>query len=316
MSHSLRQLWNWYTHNLYTQIQIFLMGENRGFLFQTGVRHDSVSYTPHSACATNEILGAENIFITHVDWRKRSVSPYHEYLVVYVQEERSDGAKPRKSVVMIEREVSNLVAEEDSKEPQTKAPTLIFTRDGREMSPPTRRLLEILNHKSHKSLSKKKTFSAADHLTFSLDGTDSLIKGQWPSDVCRRLTINGAHVSVTQLAVLTRVVHDHCRSYRLLDYQCYWFAEVIYITIKELVECSIKSSSSGSCRDDCGPSPLNHGYFELGGVSFEVTRGGEDTPRLISEEYQAAWSEYQEEITRAEDSRRRVSSVHCCVFKY
>ena len=119
-------------------------------------------------------------------------------------------------------------------------------------------------------------------------------------------------MSLTQVVLLTKVVHDYCRSYRLLDFQCYWFAEVIYLTIKTLVEDSIKSLSSGSYDDNkCGSSKLKHGHFG----SYEATRGEDNTAEEILEQYKEAWSKYQVQITGSKDVRRTVSRVHCCVFK-
>ena len=192
---------------------------------------------PYDACGMVQIFQAQDISITRVEWHKITVAPYHEYLLVYVEEKRSDGVKPRKSVIMIEREVSNLVAEKEV--PREAQTNLAFWVNGRKI-PPTCRLAgedtevakdtgNVVSQQSFKFKSSKspstKTFSAANHLTFSSDGTDSLRAGQYHCVPCRRLSIDGAHMSVTQLAGLTRVVHEHRRSYKWLEYQFYWFTE-------------------------------------------------------------------------------------------
>ena len=136
MSHSLLYLWSWYKHQIYIRIQSYFMGDNKGFLFSTGAREDRVIHTPGAACDSAEIL-KEDPIVTRVDWGKRKVTPYHEYLVVYIQERKSDGSKPRKSAVMIEHEVSNLVVEdEDPKAPPTNHPNLIFWKNGKQVAPP------------------------------------------------------------------------------------------------------------------------------------------------------------------------------------
>ena len=289
------------------------MGSNSGFMFQS-VREEAVSLMPVSASTMPQILrDGPNMFITRVDWGKRRVSPYHEYLVAYVKERKSDGAKPRKSVVMIEREVGDSVADdEDPNGPPARHPYLRIWKDGKEVPPPKGRFVRDVVYQSSKSISKKPTLVAADKLTFSPDGTDCIIEKQHPSGVCRTLWIEGDHMSLAQLVLLTKVVHDYCRSYRLLDFQCYWFAEVIYITIQTLVKDSVKSSSSGSCRDNkSGSSKLKHGHF----ASYEATRGEDNTAEEILEQYKAAWSLYQVQMTDSKDVRRTVGRVHCCVFK-
>ena len=116
-------------------------------------------------------------------------------------------------------------------------------------------------------------------------------------------------MSLTQVVLLTKVVHDYSRSHRLLDFQCYWFAEVMYLTIKALVEDSIKSSSSGSCDDNkCRFSNVKPGHFG----SYVATRGEDNTAEEILEQYKAAWSEHKVD---SKDIRRAVSRLHCCVFK-
>ena len=117
------------------------MGDNKGFVCQTGSRSDRSVFTPGAAFQAHDILAHDTI-ITRVDWGKGKLSPYHEYLVVYFKECKSDGANPRKSAVLIEREVRFLVVrEEDPNAPPTKHPNLIFWKNGKQVAPPVTRLV-------------------------------------------------------------------------------------------------------------------------------------------------------------------------------
>ena len=135
----LLQAVTWCVHYLYTRIQLHFIGKNPGFLFQCGTYANCSAMTPAVACKLPNFLlpTRSNVFITRVEWRKRTFSPYQEFLVVYVQEKRSDGVKPRRSVIMIDRLVNHLGRRQrNPEEPPNTKPQNIYMLSGFVISPP------------------------------------------------------------------------------------------------------------------------------------------------------------------------------------
>ncbi|KAF8575854.1 hypothetical protein K439DRAFT_1623257, partial [Ramaria rubella] len=141
---------------------------------------------------------------------------------------------------------------------------------------------------SPSSLSFSFSFSSdrpsEDVLTFSGNGDDLFIRQRLPdADIYRKLEIGEQTFSLAQLVVLVRVVHDHHRGYRLLEYQCYWFARVIYDAIQ---------ARGRECIESVYNGPRQLGKFDRIGVKL----GKRDTLAIVLQKYDTAWAIVKNEI--------------------
>ena len=108
-----------------------------------------------------------------------------------------------------------------------------------------------LSQRSVDTIRRKSGLDAVDPMVFSLDGSaDCVPKSQYHYKPSRSLTIHGEYLSLTQLAILARTVHEYHRSYQLLHYQCYWYAEIILFEISKepsshqhVSECTVENVS-------------------------------------------------------------------------
>ena len=75
-----------------------------------------VLYKVDIACQNKAVDLAEDIFVDYVEWRKSTTTPFHEFLVFYVNERQQLGKTPHVSVILIDR----CVAEKDSNGPEQK----------------------------------------------------------------------------------------------------------------------------------------------------------------------------------------------------
>jgi hypothetical protein len=178
------------------------------------------SFMPTLACNVNEVLLASNIFVTCVDWWKKSNSLYHKFLVFYVEERlQSNGKTPRKSVFLIERNASNVSTEPEDLEEEVSEPIVLdFYKDLSHIvkfkpppppltqDPQTSPLLvtDFLTASSNFINKKKRQLSGANQIMFSSNSTDSVIYTR-PEDkfLCCTLTIHGDYISVPVSAIGT-----------------------------------------------------------------------------------------------------------------
>ena len=261
------------------------------------------------ACTLMQVLLADNIFITRIEWCKKKYAPYHEFLVVYVQERgNTDGQPPRESVIAIQRNLGNLERRKDESKDKDEisdgTEELIFENlDGSDMPPPADPLPRVataafgLSARTSSSFSKT-GLSAADTLHFSTDGTATFVtRIQDCHIVCRTLHIVGEHISVPQLVLLASVAHNHWRTYRWYDYQCFWYAHVVYTTIQKMVPKANDRGESGWYQVMHDRS-LDAGQFKLNDKAkpFYVKRGAASTGSIVQQKYLAAWREYEIEI--------------------
>ena len=80
---------------------------------------------------------------------------------------------------------------------------------------------------------------AEDRICFSLDSTNTFVyKGKKDNYACHTLHIRGDFVSVTEIAVLARTIHEFHINYNSWCYQCYWFTGTMYNTIKLSIDMS------------------------------------------------------------------------------
>ena len=113
-----------------------------------------------------------------------------------------------------------------------------------------------------------------------------------PHEICHRLFINGEYLSVTQLAVLGSTIHNYHRSYDIWCYQCYWFTNTMYNTIKILVEKAASTSQEprhkglayreGVCRP-----AVNSGSFQWPTkMATSVMQSNPETNRVIYQRFE------------------------------
>ena len=318
MRYPILQLCTWYIYDFLTRLRYHRMDSiNHGLLFNISAHEDCVSYKPESACKCPTVYRAENVFVYQADWCKKIEPPFHEFIVFYVKEKRSDGKRPRLSVVLVDRNVDD-VANKDEQEIGRRPPDLILTENNDPCaSPQTRHSRDTHGIQLHgmSIRSSKKTLSAGDQLWFTLDGTDAFVKRLHRGyKICRTLTITGEHFSIPQLAVLTRVVHNHWRSYELSKHQCYWFAEMIFTAIQRCIpptQCKVTKVTN----NHTDPEP---GYFG----SFKISRGGNgDTPTQIYQKYLAAWETFPKETDEYKKNEQNDNDIEMvctqrCIFKF
>jgi hypothetical protein len=85
--------------------------QDPGFLFiMDGSKGDLVDLKPSNACGSPTVRLATDVFITSVQWRKKTKVPNHEFLICYVEEHCvSHDSIPRKSIILIDRNVTDVV---------------------------------------------------------------------------------------------------------------------------------------------------------------------------------------------------------------
>ena len=92
----------------------------------------------------NTVYLAEDVFVTHVEWHKRDVFPFHKFLVCYVSErQESESRTPRVSVIAINRYIPDQKPNETSDEAPDEAldltpnskPLLKFFENGKPTLP-------------------------------------------------------------------------------------------------------------------------------------------------------------------------------------
>ncbi|KAF8585181.1 hypothetical protein K439DRAFT_1077017 [Ramaria rubella] len=225
--------------------------------------------------------------------------PYHEFLVFHVQ---TCGTSVKKSVILVERGVSAESRHFEEEEPeypdaQGNYELEIENPDAAPSTPqraPRRSIAEIaLTSSSSISSSFIPDSPSQDVLVFSGNGDDLFIS---PGAIlCRQLTISQAVFSIAQLVTLVRVVHDHHRAYRLLQYQCYWFSGVIYDTIK--LKCQ-------------GKETVYEHQEQLGTFGgLRVRMGKRDTLDIVSRKYDAAWVVVRNEIRQKRQRQQRMEQA-------
>jgi hypothetical protein len=165
---------------------------------------------------------------------------------------------------------------------------------------------------------------AADDCYFSLDGTECFLSTHlWEtSQTCCTLDIIEGYLTVPQVVVLARTVHDYYQSYNWWAYQCYWYSEVMYNTIKMIVgsHSPSKTASASSLspvkrayreEPSGGPEATKVGHFQwTSRITVWVTRSKKNVLATIFERYQNAWGEMVIMIAdrkRERDERQAVS---------
>jgi hypothetical protein len=317
MLHSILQLLTWYTRDLLARFHYRDMAHrNKGLLYNKHTpgsgESSGMCCTPSDACGQDIVLLGGNVFVKRVEWWKKDDSPFHEFLLFFVEEKReSENEFPRKSVFLVDRNIADGSINKDDPAQEVGQPirlTLYKDADLTEAIPPE--CISKARQAPRASLAadvlaysvrlKKRTLKAGDRMVFSTNGTTSFIHTNPGDMLCRTLIIHGEFVSVPEIAALTRVVHDHHRSYDLMEFQCYWYSEIIYNTTQTLVRKAIKdqklSLEKRLFEDILHKTKLKTGQFQFGSKQSYVKRGEPETPIRVYTEYLAAWDGMKQEI--------------------
>lgn len=335
---SILQVLTWYTKDLLTRLRYHIMGNpNDGLLFNSadsGSRRAHVAFTVSGACGNRVVYFADNVFVTYVEWRKRCAFPYHEFLVFHVKERRSDGQPPRVSFITVDRFIGdrkpdpdqNSDEESDQKpEPTPDAeldlgPLLNFTENGNPtLSPHVPEFKAIPAFLQSSQSVQAWSFPssqqpAGDRICFSLDGTDAFVRERKKDDyACRTLHIRGDYVSVTEIAVLARTIHEFHINYDSWCYQCYWFAGTMYNTIKLSIDMSTSTPQMPRgdplAYDDEDHTPrVPAGNFRWKSSKVMVTQENLQAQAVIYRRFMAA---LESKKTAIAEERRKNKGVSC-----
>ena len=292
-----------------------------GFLFITiGGSKGTFDMTPSDACGKSEIMLAD-AYVTNVKWFKKTNMPFHEFLVVYVTTHTDPNLKEAfTTVIAIDRSVEGIAInhEEGSTTGRPNDSDLLFYGDdGKEIHPdpdalllspaPPIRASFSTSMESLKSVSSSssslRTRAAADQLHFSCNGTDDFLKeDKWVKSVlCRQLKIKVGYLTLAHLAVLARAVHDHHPNYKATQYQCYWYAEIIYTMIQRIVQDAVgPNAQSPPFKESISHPKRDVGQFWTERLGFfKVRRGVPKTPELVYQKYQEDWATTEKTLTAA-----------------
>lgn len=306
------------------------------FLFTKLGASSTYEITPSMACISSELHLAHNAYVTCVKWYKKTTAPYHEFLVVYVTKHpTSSRKKPLTTAIIIDRNVAGVQKHQGD---TTGEPMdLIFEVDGQTvdaetlskkekdvvlpLAPATKTRasfassMESLSSSSSSSLPP--TILAGDKMHFSHDGTDGFLEyDKWVnSELCHVVEINGDYLTVLQVAVLARAVHDHHRSYTLREFQCYWYADVIYNTIKKIVSNAAGSNSRSPPFSEIHcPHSMEVGHFlmvPIGSLVKSRWRGSK-TYDQVYKKYQEGWKR-MEGVVKELKEQKHVDSLEVSV---
>ena len=209
------------------------------------------------AAATPNVQYAHDIAVVRVEFRKMMSPPFHEFLVFHVEEQSPRHAK---AIIIAERFVASSGTPE-KKEDSSDGHELVVSdnwlnpqpRDSTSDLQPQ----DINSHPQGQDQCRRKSTGATsfiatssyasslssailasfipkkpsfDLLTF-VNLPNNYLETLDKNELCKSFSIPKHTFSVSQLAVLANVVHEHHQSYDLLEFQCFWYAAVIYNTI-------------------------------------------------------------------------------------
>ncbi|KAF8468556.1 hypothetical protein JB92DRAFT_1997472 [Gautieria morchelliformis] len=126
------------------------------------------------------------------------------------------------------------------------------------------------------------------------------------SFVCKRFTGGTRRLTVAELLILVHAVHQQNRSYHLLQYQCYWFAEVLYNAAME---------RCGKVDETIRKSAMSPGNFGI----VHVIRHRSSTHREVIQRHEEAWvtvnqrlealALYNQTLQEEREGRRKAEAV-------
>ncbi|KAF8510048.1 hypothetical protein JB92DRAFT_465290 [Gautieria morchelliformis] len=152
---------------------------------------------------------------------------------------------------------------------------------------------------------------ALDRLTFVNLPIERYVKANRKgSFVCKRFTGGTRRLTVAELLILVHAVHQQNRSYHLLQYQCYWFAEVLYNAAME---------RCGQVDERIRKSAMSPGNFGI----VQVIRHRSSTHREVIQRHEEAWvtanqrlealalvtKQYNQTLQEEREGRRKAEAV-------
>ncbi|KAF8479894.1 hypothetical protein JB92DRAFT_1779966 [Gautieria morchelliformis] len=148
---------------------------------------------------------------------------------------------------------------------------------------------------------------ALDRLTFVNLPIERYVKeNRKGSFVCKRFTGGTRRLTVAELLILVHAVHQQNRSYHLLQYQCYWFAEVLYNAAME---------RCGQVDETIRKSAMSPGNFGI----VQVIRHRSSTHREVIQRHEEAWvtanqrlealALYNQTLQQERQGRRKAEAV-------
>ena len=200
--------------------------------------------------------------------------------------------------------VSNIISTFLQLFPWKSEPLMKFTENGILMSSPyvppfpTQKVIPTFLQ-SHRNAAKDSVSRAKDTMFFSLDGSDRFIYTQNQKDqyVCCMLNIQGEFVSVPELMVLACTIQEYHKSYDFWCYQSTWFCNMIYNTIKTLVEKSMSTLQEPHGKPS-GYEEVNHQPHVCAGAcrwsrwsskTTMVAQGDLETYTVVYGKFKEAW---------------------------
>jgi len=244
------------------------------FRVKNGARDEYIPLTPHIAISSENIRFADHIYVTKMEWRKSTASPFHEFVVFRVE------ATPREDteIFMIQRGTHNNSMERAKQGQTNGASSASFT-----------------------SLSNTCKSDPSDAVIFSTAGNPGFISTLVPSNqlVCQLTGMAGHRISVPMVTCLAYFLNQQAE-YNLFTTQCYWFAALAYEIVKAKCDGLINFE---------GPGYQNRGTLDGTNVGVKPKP---PTPEL-KRNFDTAWAEYQactEQMRKDKKDEEEKVSIH------
>jgi len=244
------------------------------FRVKNGARDEYIPLTPHIAISSENIRFADHIYVTKMEWRKSTASPFHEFVVFRVE------ATPREDteIFMIQRGTHNNSMERAKQGQTNGASSASFT-----------------------SLSNTCKSDAKDGVIFSSAGSDAFISKLVPRHqlVCQLTEMARHQISVPMVANLVYFLSQQA-DYNILTTQCYWFASNAYEIVK---------AKCDGFKESQGPGYQNRGTLD--GRNFGL-KPHPPAPEL-KRNFDTAWAEYQactEQMRKDKKDEEEKVSIH------
>ncbi|KAF8490764.1 hypothetical protein JB92DRAFT_3007890 [Gautieria morchelliformis] len=177
-----------------------------------------------------------NVAVVEVEFRKMSSRPYHEFLIFKVE----DPHYFRAGIIVVDRYVGEIFDHPpsthrentiiDRAPPSVAGPGLLSLSSAAASSSSIAASIAASsaasNAASEQSMAVIPDKPALDRLTFVNLPIERYAKEHRKgSFVCKRFRGGPRRLTVAELLILVHAVHQQNRSYHLLQYQCYWFAD-------------------------------------------------------------------------------------------
>ena len=295
-------------HILYKVYSRFMDDITTSVLLTTGL---GLGLPIQEAILTNGAAAIE-VSVTSIEFRKMDAAPYHEFIVFTVEE---DCPRRTQAIIIVDRFVDENVPMEwlqDEHIPADSDPAeLMYSPNSRPRPGQRSDPIDYPPAKRTNSRDKQQTVSGGnmlkgsaelvslsslkvvaplipekpskDLVTLVVQPNSYLEDERKGSEVCKTFRIKKGTLSMSELFYMIETIHTSHRSYHLLRYQCYLFADTLYDVVKmrcgnvkDIVKLADKRGTFGSVR---------------------VQRTNRTTPGSILERHKRLWSE-QERLVR------------------